>query len=201
LRDKEKQKKAQHEWYLNNKEITRKRAVVSKREYKEFFASLKEKEKCEICGESNNPDILIYHHTIPGEKISNVSQMIADGVKKEIVLKEIEKCQILCSNCHKKLHSDGNGSKNATIDRQNYVEMKKSLKCEMCGETHPACLEFHHKDPKTKKFNISDAIRTTHSLEEILEEINKCTLLCSNCHLTQHANNARIVKRPKTLVC
>jgi len=33
-------------------------------------------------------------------------------------------------------------------------EYKESLGCEACGETHPACLEFHHIDPNEKKFSL-----------------------------------------------
>lgn len=33
-----------------------------------------------------------------------------------------------------------------------FREYKKSLSCEVCGENHPACLEFHHIDPKEKSF-------------------------------------------------
>jgi hypothetical protein len=36
-------------------------------------------------------------------------------------------------------------------------EYKSSLGCEKCGENHPACLEFHHINPKEKKFSLGRA--------------------------------------------
>jgi len=33
-------------------------------------------------------------------------------------------------------------------------EYKETLGCEVCGETHPACLEFHHINPNEKKFSL-----------------------------------------------
>ena len=53
--------------------------------------------------------------------------------------------------------------------------------CKWNGEFDASQLEFHHVDPKTKAFNIgSRAIQ--HSEEELLVEISKCCVLCSNCH-------------------
>jgi len=63
-------------------------------------------------------------------------------------------------------------------------EYKKHLECEICGETHPACLEFHHTEQKS--FNISSAVRSSSNLDEIKDEIKKCKVLCSNCHKKMH---------------
>jgi hypothetical protein len=62
---------------------------------------------------------------------------------------------------------------------------KKNLKCESCGETHPAVLDFHHKNPFTKEMSIGLAL-SAHSVERILSEIVKCSVLCSNCHRKLH---------------
>jgi hypothetical protein len=62
-------------------------------------------------------------------------------------------------------------------------ELKKNLKCSKCPENHPACLDFHHRDPADKSANISQMVRGKGcSQESILEEIAKCDVLCSNCH-------------------
>ena len=55
-----------------------------------------------------------------------------------------------------------------------------------CGESHPACLDFHHIDPTTKKFSISRGWRTK-PWEVFLEELSKCEPMCSNCHRKLHA--------------
>lgn len=60
-------------------------------------------------------------------------------------------------------------------------------KCSRCPETHPACLQFHHRDPAKKKFTISISLRhSQHGLQAIKEEIEKCDVLCANCHFKEH---------------
>lgn len=56
-----------------------------------------------------------------------------------------------------------------------------------CGERDPACLDFHHRDPFEKVFNIS--MGTSRPWNTVLAEIKKCSIICSNCHrkLTRRA--------------
>jgi hypothetical protein len=68
-----------------------------------------------------------------------------------------------------------------------FVELKSSLVCSRCGESHPACLQFHHADPKAKETSIADAIRRAWSRKRILAELAKCEVLCANCHAKHHA--------------
>jgi hypothetical protein len=71
--------------------------------------------------------------------------------------------------------------------REWYRELKKNLKCERCGFSHPAALAFHHKDGKTKVSDISAMVSQTASRKKIEEEIAKCEVLCHNCHAIHHA--------------
>jgi hypothetical protein len=73
-------------------------------------------------------------------------------------------------------------------DRRNWInEIKQQLKCIKCEENHIACLEFHHLNPIEKKFEIGRAINQIGiEKEEILKEIEKCIILCSNCHKKFH---------------
>jgi hypothetical protein len=57
--------------------------------------------------------------------------------------------------------------------------------CKRCGETHPACLQFHHIDPEKKEFTISSSKSLT-SMKRLLAEIVKCEVLCANCHFKEH---------------
>lgn len=66
------------------------------------------------------------------------------------------------------------------------IELKSSLKCEVCGETFIYCLEFHHPDFKAKEMNISNMAHRGWSKERILKEIKKCIVLCANCHRKEH---------------
>ena len=66
------------------------------------------------------------------------------------------------------------------------LRLKMGLKCIKCGEDHVSCLDFHHKDPSTKSFNISRAILDGVSKKQLLQEIAKCDVLCANCHRKHH---------------
>jgi hypothetical protein len=63
---------------------------------------------------------------------------------------------------------------------------KSKLCCVMCGENHPACLQFHHRDKKEKSFTISNAVLRGTSIKALIKEINKCDVLCVNCHAKRH---------------
>ncbi len=70
--------------------------------------------------------------------------------------------------------------------RQWIADYKKELECIRCGENHPATLTFHHKDSSEKEFEIGNALALGVSLKRILAEIEKCEVLCANCHAIEH---------------
>lgn len=62
----------------------------------------------------------------------------------------------------------------------------KGGKCCRCGYNRClAALEFHHKDPTQKDPEIRFG-SSRSSWEEIVKELDKCILLCSNCHREEH---------------
>lgn len=58
--------------------------------------------------------------------------------------------------------------------------------CALCAEKEPCCIDFHHMNPKEKEFNISKACQEYKDLDSIKREIDKCILLCANCHRKVH---------------
>lgn len=59
-------------------------------------------------------------------------------------------------------------------------------KCNLCGYDKTfSALEFHHINPNEKKYGISTS-GTCHNIESDLEEIQKCILVCANCHREIH---------------
>lgn len=63
----------------------------------------------------------------------------------------------------------------------------KGGKCEICGYNKCSdALDFHHKDPTTKDFSLSHA-GLTRSLAKTLMEVDKCMLVCANCHREIHS--------------
>lgn len=64
-------------------------------------------------------------------------------------------------------------------------------KCSQCAETHPAALQFHHRDPSQKKFAVnSKTLSSPNKIpwDQVIEEIKKCDLLCANCHSKIHSS-------------
>lgn len=80
-----------------------------------------------------------------------------------------------------------------------YYRLKKKIKCveykggkcEICGyDKEVEVFDFHHLDPKEKDFNISSTNRrgrSTISWDKLKKELDKCILLCANCHREIHA--------------
>jgi len=67
-----------------------------------------------------------------------------------------------------------------------YVELKSRLAC-VCGESHPACIQFHHPDPSAKEASIADAVRAGWSRVRLQRELEKCVVHFANCHANLHA--------------
>ena len=65
--------------------------------------------------------------------------------------------------------------------RQWLRRYKSKLCCVECGENHPACLQFHHRDREDKSFGIGGAIGRWRyiSLKKLEKEISKCDILWS----------------------
>jgi len=69
----------------------------------------------------------------------------------------------------------------------NFVRgFKAGSQCLKCGEQEICCLDFHHRDPQQKSFNVSVMPRRGFSILNVWMEIQKCDLLCANCHRKQH---------------
>ena len=62
----------------------------------------------------------------------------------------------------------------------------KDLPCQDCGGRFPPeCMDFDHRDPELKSFPISQgyvAQKDPQALRELMLEVSKCDLVCSNCH-------------------
>lgn len=110
------------------------------------------------------------------------------------------KKQNICKTCHSQyVQSHYNANKGIYTQRAvesgkryrdrnaDYVkEVKQNASCVQCGESHPAVLDFHHIDANEKDFEISRI--GSGSFESLLEELQKCIILCSNCHRKLHWN-------------
>ena len=64
-------------------------------------------------------------------------------------------------------------------------DIKRSRACYFCQEDEPVALDFHHRDPNEKDFTVSAEIHKT--INQLLEEVAKCEVICANCHRKIHA--------------
>ena len=75
------------------------------------------------------------------------------------------------------------------IIRKWLTECKSSLGYSECGETFARCLGFHRTKRKDNEYHpIGRMPQDGYSKKRILEEIQKCIILCSNCHRKQQAS-------------
>jgi hypothetical protein len=65
-------------------------------------------------------------------------------------------------------------------------DYKRDVGCESCGFSHPAALDFHHLDPNEKIAEVSKMAHSLVPIEQLIDEISKCTILCANCHRILH---------------
>lgn len=93
--------------------------------------------------------------------------------------------QNLCKECSSK--------RSIQSQRKTRVEIDK-LKCEpcsICGKSFPPCaMDFHHKEDSIKDFGIAAAMYKPNkiSIEQLMQEIDKCILVCACCHRILHFN-------------
>lgn len=82
-----------------------------------------------------------------------------------------------CKDCANRIEKERYRKKKAFIDEQ-------KEKCAKCGDVRTYVLDFHHKDPTVKEFTIGQIKKGSQEL--IQHEIDKCIVLCANCHRAFH---------------
>lgn len=151
--------------------------------------------KCVEC-KSDDLEILEFDHVNPDDKIKEIRKIHNyDGMKKES-----EKCELRCVNCHLKKIKDNDFNKEIDSDNKSTIFSRKYRKkardfieniklncggCEQCkffDKDNLQILQFDHKDTNNKTECISRMMSSGVNIETIQLEINKCRILCGNCH-------------------
>lgn len=114
-----------------------------------------EKRKCKLCGEEKILSEFASAGTISGKKYFRYK----------------------CIPCYSKFKNI-----RKSLIRKQYYEIKKGFKCCNCGNDDFRVLEFDHINRNKKELCISEAMGRGCSLEKIKKEIDKCQVLCANCH-------------------
>ena len=85
-----------------------------------------------------------------------------------------------CKDCANKKETERYWEKRELAESYN-------TKCEKCGEDRTYVLDFHHRNPDEKEFTLG--AKKINREERLLKEIQKCVVLCANCHRAFHHLN------------
>ncbi len=157
---------------------------------------------CADCGTMFSPHMMDFDHRDPSRKLFAITGGHAPLMSRQKLIAEIEKCDIVCANCHalrtyaclmdrrrrstpeewapgKSPHI----AQNRARWRANAVMLNeiRDVPCLDCGRRFPPCvMQFDHRDPSTKKYEVTRIIARARPV--ILAEVAKCDIVCTNCH-------------------
>jgi hypothetical protein len=147
--------------------------------------------RCVDCGYSRCSAALEFHHRDATTKEFGVGRF---NGSLERLLVEVAKCELLCANCHRQRHARADANlvdmKATALSRRRTKMRAVSCfggNCYGCDLAFtPQVFEFHHLDARDKDFGIATE-GITRPWEKIVAELEKCVMLCANCHREVHA--------------
>jgi protein-arginine kinase activator protein McsA len=122
--------------------------------------------KCVICGYCSCIEAMDFHHIDPSTKNFSISQVIANPKKWNVVVEELRRCVLLCSNCHREVEAG------VTKLPNNYIKFDESY--------------INYREVRQPK------IRTCKYCNTTLNTFSKSRRCCDDCK----SLNRRVVKRP-----
>lgn len=147
---------------------------------------------CLKCNERNIFK-LCFHHKNPLEKNYDWSDLKYKSYND--IIKELNKCELLCNNCHSEFHYLENKNYNNKIRDSKLIllSLKEKIECVECGYNKCiASLDFHHINKNDKNFMIGSKAtiicNKNHISDIFINEIEKCDIICKNCHVLKHSN-------------
>jgi len=148
---------------------------------------------CADCGE-RDPVILEFDHV--AAKNGNVSDMVRHAVAPKRVAAEMDRCEVVCSNCHRirtfsrmeyswrlvpdGVELDGRYTPGVRRNLKYVLALLRAAHCADCGENDIRVLEFDHVDGKTG--DVTVMARDGCSLARLEDEVDRCEIRCCNCH-------------------
>lgn len=167
-------------WHYRNVEWNTERTLRRRSRLRSWLNEQKRERGCVRCGVSNVA-CLDFHHTDPASKTMAVGRMITHGYGKDALRDEIETCEVLCANCHREEHYQP-----PKCGCRRWVHNRKRMDgCERCSESDPACLDYHHTATR-KNASVAELLSDGRSKQRVRTEIERCHVLCANCHRTEH---------------
>ncbi|THE66854.1 hypothetical protein D8Y22_00135 [Salinadaptatus halalkaliphilus] len=168
-------------WHYRNVEWNTERTLRRRSRLRCWLYDQKSGEACSRCG-TDTVACLDFHHVEDEEKLLAVGRMVTYGYGTEAIRTEIEKCEILCANCHRKTHRSPPESE---LRRWVYGRKRDAGGCDRCSESDPSCLDFHHTTDE-KDATIAELTANNKSKQRIRSEMERCTVPCANCHRAEH---------------
>jgi hypothetical protein len=129
------------------------------------------KKECKKCGKSKDID----EFYLKSKRV--------DGVEPRYDIK----CKVCSSNYHKERNKNNpkliiRNARNRE-DRKKVINDAKRVPCKDCGESYPPfVMDFDHLPGVTKIASLAQMVRGSYSKEQLKEEIQKCAVVCANCH-------------------
>ena len=187
-------------YYRRNREREIDRVMTRQRATLEFLRELR-KVPCKDCGGIYLPHQMDFDHRDPAAKSFGLTWPRALLASRERLAEEIAKCDVVCASCHAvrtyvqqaerwaRRRADGElaatpralSRRRRALPRRDFILLLRTRPCYDCaGIFPPYIMQFDHRDPAQKSFNVASS--WCRSQAAILEEANKCDIVCPNCH-------------------
>jgi AraC-like DNA-binding protein len=163
---------------------------------------------CSKCGEDNFFKLTFHHKENKEYKLSEIKEY-----RWSIIEKEINKCDLLCHNCHREHHHIENEDSWNRKAKLNLLDLYGVNYCEECGyDKCLSSLSFHHIRNKkitigSLTYKLKDGFSSDDMvIKSIVNEFDNCSLLCVNCHLSKHGDvkffndNIELIKNKSNLI-
>ena len=162
--------------------------------------------KCCCCGYSKCQNALELHHLNPSEKEFSLCSVRANPKKWSIIVQELRKCCLVCSNCHREVHA---GVKSLPCDIpkfneifSNYKEIEKEQKfnnCPVCGGRKAISLITCSLKCAAQRRNKYDWAKHDIYLLHCVKKLNNCQIAeiigCSDAAVIKGRKKMGIYKR------
>jgi len=168
-------------YYANNAQRLRSRSLQ-----KSAWLEEMKSRPCADCRRSFPACAMDFDHLDP--KLKSITIGNRDS-SQEALRAEVQKCEIVCSNCHRirTQRRIDEASASLTKRQRSYLVNRQRLRdlkshpCLDCNECFPPeAMEFDHRPGELKAFPLAQA--PNRSWKSVLKEVAKCDLVCSNCH-------------------
>lgn len=187
-------------------EKRRKRDKASLQNRVKWIQDIKRDKPCVDCGKVYEPYCMDYDHL--EDKVKSISRMVMESAPKERILKEIEKCELVCVICHgdrtRKRTDEKLTNKKyrpSYIRNINYINNAKKIPCVICGNNYGIHnMQFNHINHEDKLMDVCQMKGST--FEVLIKEIAKCEIICVLCHRRKSIleQQAGIYKKNKNLL-